>query len=192
MSHIVYLHGFNSSPRSIKAQQTQVWLARHGWADRFHCPALSHSPAAAAEQIATLLAGLDPAETTCIGSSLGGFYATWAAERFGCQSALINPAVRPYRLLDGLLGPQRNLYTGEEYQLEARHMDELIALEPASLSRDRYWLLLETADETLDYRDALAYYPNTRQTIFEGGDHSFQHWEHMLPQVMHWAGLLAT
>ncbi|GAB3259809.1 YqiA/YcfP family alpha/beta fold hydrolase [Chitinimonas naiadis] len=189
MNHIVYLHGFNSSPRSIKAQQTGTWLATHGWQAQFHCPALSYSPQAAATQIAAIMDQLNPAEVTCIGSSLGGFYATWAAERYGCQAALINPAVRPYRLLDGLQGTQRNLYTGEEYELQHHHMEELIALEPATLSPERYWLLLETADETLDYRHALQYYQGARQTVFEGGDHSFQHWSDMLPQVMRWAGL---
>lgn len=189
MKTLLYLHGFNSSPASEKASQTGAWLAEHGLAERFVCPALPPSPTAAAALIESLLHQLHPAEVTLVGSSLGGFYASWAAERFACRAVLVNPAVRPYRLLDGLLGMQRNLYTGEEYLLEAHHMHELTALEPAAITPARYWLLLETADETLDYRDALAYYRGCRQTVLEGGDHGFQSWLTMLPAVMTWAGL---
>ncbi|QDQ27230.1 esterase [Chitinimonas arctica] len=191
MRQILYLHGFNSSPLSLKSRQTQAWLEARGLAEHFHCPALPFSPAAAAAMIEDHFTRIDPLQTTCIGSSLGGFYATWAAERFACRAVLINPAVRPYRLLDGLLGPQRNLYSGEEYILAAHHMAELAALEPARLSQARYWLLAEEGDETLDYRDAVAYYAGCRQTVHEGGDHGFQRWQGMLPEVMAWAGLTA-
>lgn len=191
MTHLLYLHGFNSSPASIKARQTAAFLAGHGLADRFHAPALPYSPAAAAGLIAAEIERLGPAGLTVVGSSLGGFYATWAAERYGCAAVLINPAVRPYRLLAPLLGPQRNLYTDEAYVLTERHMDELVALEPAALHPERYWLLAETADETLDYRDAVAYYAGSRQTVIEGGDHGFQSWQRLLPEVAAHAGLIA-
>ncbi|WP_374352055.1 YqiA/YcfP family alpha/beta fold hydrolase [Chitinimonas sp.] len=191
MKQLLYLHGFNSSPASIKARQTGEWLAARGLQDHFVCPALPYSPAAAAALIEQLFARLDPADTTVVGSSLGGFYASWVAERFGCQAALINPAVRPQRLLIDYLGPQRNMYSGETYVLERHHMAELASLEPPAITPQRYWLLVETGDETLDYRDAVAYYAGCRQTVIEGGDHSLQSWTLLLPQVMAWAGLVA-
>ncbi|PHV12346.1 YqiA/YcfP family alpha/beta fold hydrolase [Chitinimonas sp. BJB300] len=191
MSKILYLHGFNSSPASQKAQQTQAWLAERGLAELFICPTLPSTPSAAAALIAQVIEQHGPANLTLLGSSLGGFLASWAAEQFDCRAVLINPAVRPAQLMQAYLGPQLNPYTGEEYLLEAHHIVELKALEPARISAKRYWLLLETGDETLNYRDALAYYPGCKQTIIEGGDHSFQHWEPMLPEVMAWASIPA-
>jgi hypothetical protein len=190
LQQLLYFHGFNSSPASTKARQTAAWLAARDLADRFHCPALPYSPQAAAELIANYFKRLDPATTTLVGSSLGGFYATWAAERFGCRAVLINPAVQPHRLLADYLGMQRNLYTGEAYRLEPAHMQALVAMEPEAITPSRYWLLAETGDETLDYRDAVAYYAGSRQTVMEGGDHSLQSWERLLPEVMDWAGLI--
>jgi hypothetical protein len=189
LKQLLYFHGFNSSPQSTKARQTAGWLAERGLGDRFHCPALPYSPQAAAALIARQFDRLDPVHTTLVGSSLGGFYATWAAERFGCRAVLINPAVRPQCLLVDYLGPQQNLYTGEQYRLERHHMDELAALEPATLTPSRYWLLVETGDETLDYRDAVTYYAGARQSVVNGGDHSLQSWLQWLPQVVVWAGV---
>lgn len=190
MNKLLYLHGFNSSPASDKARQTEASLRERGLSERFICPALPPSAEAAAATIAALIDAHGAANLTLVGSSLGGFLASWAAERFDVpRVVLINPAVRPARLLHAYLGPQRNLYTGEEYLLEAHHMDELVALEPPRITPARYWLLLETADETLDYRDALDYYAGCRQTVIAGGDHGFQNWGRLLPEVLSWAGL---
>ena len=190
MAKILYLHGFNSSPASQKAQQTHAWLAERGLAENLICPTLPSTPKAAAVFISQIMEQHDPREITVFGSSLGGFLASWVAEKYGCRAALINPAVRPAQLLHAYLGPQCNPYTGEEYLLEAHHMDELRALEPTSITTDRYWLLLETGDETLNYQDALSYYEGCKQTVFEGGDHSFQHWMEMLPELIAWAGVV--
>ncbi|MGQ5521770.1 YqiA/YcfP family alpha/beta fold hydrolase [Chitinimonas sp. PSY-7] len=190
MAKILYLHGFNSSPASQKAQQTHAWLAERSLAEHFICPTLPSTPKAAAMLITQLMEQHGPEGITLFGSSLGGFLASWAAEKYGCRAVLINPAVRPAQLLHAYLGLQRNPYSGEEYLLEAHHMDELKALEPAAITAERYWLLLETGDETLNYRDALAYYKGCKQTVIEGGDHSFQHWEPMLPELIAWAGVV--
>ncbi|MBV8658171.1 MAG: esterase [Burkholderiales bacterium] len=188
MPQLLYLHGFNSSPQSLKAQQTQAFMHARGLADAFHCPALPYSATGAARLIESTLSQLDPAETTVVGSSLGGFYATWVAERFGCRAVLINPAVQPQHLLVDYLGPQENLYTHERYELRPEHMAELAVLEPAAITPSRYWLLAETGDETLDYRRAVRYYAGARQTVTGGGDHSLQGWPALLPDVLAWAG----
>lgn len=187
MNPILYLHGFNSSPASHKAQVLQRYLSERGEAASFHCPALAPDPDEAAACIADLIAGLDT-PPVLIGSSLGGFFATWAAERFNTRAILVNPSVRPFERFQAYLGPQRNLYTGEEYVLTAQHVARLAALQVGRLTPARYWLLVETGDLTLDYREAVAAYAGCRQTIIEGGDHSFQSWERLLPQLMSAAG----
>lgn len=184
---LLYLHGFNSSPESVKARMLADYLSRQPAAPAFACPALPYAPDRAAELIAAAIEERG-GDVRLIGSSLGGYYATWAAERFGLRAALINPAVKPYRLLEDYLGPQQNLYTGERYVLTREHMAALAALEPARIAPTRYWLMVETGDETLDYREAVAYYAGARHSVIEGGDHGFQSWERYLPELLKWAG----
>jgi predicted esterase YcpF (UPF0227 family) len=107
------------------------------------------------------------------GSSLGGYYATWLAERHALRAVLINPAVRPYDLLEGHVGSQKNLHTGEEYEFTPAHVAELRALEVAAITPQRYLLMVETGDELLDYRHAVARYRGAQQCVIEGGDHGF-------------------
>lgn len=124
----VYLHGFNSSPAANKARLLRDRLAVLGRAPEFAAPALSHWPQEAIASVERLLAQSDAAHVTLVGSSLGGHYATWLAERHGCRAALVNPAVCPHALLAAGLGPQANLYTGEKYDLTPRHIEQLAAL----------------------------------------------------------------
>ena len=124
---LIYIHGFNSSPASFKAKLLRERLAARGRANEFAAPALPHGPAAAAALLADL-ARMHP-QALLVGSSLGGYYATWLAERFGLRAVLVNPAVRPYDLLAAYVGTQKNLHTGEEYDFTAQHIAELRALE---------------------------------------------------------------
>ena len=126
---IIYLHGFNSAPSSHKARTMGAWMEARGLAAQFVCPALPHVPNEAIRLIETERARHAPAQITLVGSSLGGFYATWVAEKHGLRAVLINPAVRPYAGLQALLGTQKNLYTGDEYQLTREHLAQLQALE---------------------------------------------------------------
>ena len=168
---LMYLHGFNSSPQSFKARLLQERMVALGRAGEFACPALSHRPNAAIAQVEALLAGRDPAGTTLVGSSLGGFYATWLAERYGVRAVLINPAVHPGDSLCAYLGIQKNLYTAEEYELTPEHLAELRALEVDAITPERYFLLVETGDELLDYRVAVERYRGCQQRVVPGGDH---------------------
>ncbi|UTH75885.1 YqiA/YcfP family alpha/beta fold hydrolase [Chromobacterium sp. IIBBL 290-4] len=184
--HIVYLHGFNSSPQSLKAGETAAWLAAHSPDIALHCPRLSPHPAEAIRQASALLDTLPP-DTALIGSSLGGFYATDLAEARGLRAALINPAIRPDRDLHRFLGEQTNPYTGEVYTLDERDMAALQAQCVATPALDRYWLLLGTCDEVLDWREAARHYRQNRQTIFNGDDHRLNNWPKVLPDVIAWA-----
>ncbi|WP_148713727.1 YqiA/YcfP family alpha/beta fold hydrolase [Chitinolyticbacter meiyuanensis] len=185
MVHLVYLHGFLSSPFSKKAQDTAVWMAEQGLADYFHCPEIPMEPKAATEALLAARAKLGGEPVCYIGSSLGGYLATWLVEEYGDRAVLINPAVHPYILLKQYVGPQHNYYTGEIHQIDERYADDLHALERAVSDPSRYWLLTQTGDEVLDYREAVTKYRGSRQDVIEGGDHAFQDYGRWLPAI--WA-----
>ncbi len=120
-----------------------------------------------------------------LGSSLGGFYATALCEHFGCRAVLINPAVYPYELLKDYIGEQTNPYTGERFTVKPEYMDELRSLAVPWLKHpQQLWLLQQTGDEVLDYRQALDRYRFSRSTIEMGGDHSFTEFERYPAQIL--------
>jgi uncharacterized protein len=190
LKRIVYLHGFNSSPASKKANQLLAWLAARGMADAFAAPHLHHRPARAMREFEAQYGERDADDLTLVGSSLGGFYATYLTEKYGFKSILVNPAVGAHLSLETFIGPQVNLYSGEKYEFTPAHIEELSALAVAKPGRlDRYWLMVETGDETLDYRQAVAFYCGAKQLVIEGGDHGFQAWQSLLPEVVAFAGI---
>ena len=179
---IVYIHGFNSSPQSFKARLLRERLAALGRAAEFAAPALLVSPRAAIALLRETVSGHPHA--ALIGSSLGGFYATWLAERLALRAVLVNPAVRPYDSLDGHVGRQKNYHTGEEYDFTAQHVAELRALEVEAITPERYLLLVGTADEVLDYRAAVARYRGCRQIVVAGGNHGLDNFGDYLDAVI--------
>lgn len=184
---LLYLHGFNSSPASKKAQQLIRACERLGIADQLRAPALRHHPRDAMHQCEQAITELGA--PLLIGSSLGGFYATYLTARHGLKALLINPAVRPHALFDGNLGPQQNLYSGEIWQLTLDHIHALAELEvspPTDPQRFQIWL--QTGDETLDYRQAEDYYRACALRIQPGGDHSYQGFAQQLPALLAFAG----
>lgn len=182
---IVYLHGFNSSPQSHKAQLLRRYLAERGLGEEFACPALPHTPLAAVRAIRSLL-GERP--VCYVGSSLGGFYATHLVETQGGKAVLINPAIEPHVGLAAYLGPQKNLYSGEPYELTNQHLAQWRELYVPAVTPERYLLLVETGDEVLDYRRALARYAGAEQLVIEGGDHSLRSFPEHLPRILRYAG----
>ncbi len=188
MKTIVYLHGFISSPKSRKAVMLGDYLAANEPGVRYLVPELHHRPAQAVSQVQWHCLGREPADLTLVGSSLGGFYATVVAEKLGCKAVLLNPAVHPHAHFARHLGAQTNLHTGERFELTARHIDELRALDVAAISRPgRYWLIVETGDEVLDYREAVAYFAGAHQTVIQGGDHALSSFAEHVPDIVAWA-----
>ena len=185
---LIYIHGFNSSARSFKAALVRSRMAALGRGSEFACPDLDHRPPRAIAQLEALLAGEKSAPVALIGSSLGGYYATYLAEQHGVRAALINPAVRPYDGLRPYLGPQRNLYTGAQYDFTARHLDALRALEVSRVTPEHYLLLVTTGDEVLDYRMATAKYNGCEQIVVEGGDHGFSGFVDYLDRFLAFCG----
>lgn len=181
---IVYLHGFNSSPYSGKAMQLGDHMLGLGRGDDYYCPALSNSPREAIAQVEKRLEN-HTGPVTLVGSSLGGFYATYLAEKHRWKAVLVNPAVHVHTLLRQALGPQTNWHTGEQWILTEDHLSELAAMDMARItSPERYLLMVQTGDEVLDYRDAVEYYAGARHIIETGGDHSFMGFERHLSTIL--------
>lgn len=157
--------------------------------EQYWCPALPHLPARAIAVIEAEIAKQSAASVTLIGSSLGGFYATYLAERHKLRAVLINPAVCPHRGLRTFLGVQRNLHTREQYELTEEHLRQMAELDCPRIDPSRYLLLVETLDEVLDYRQAVEKYQDARQIIIEGGDHSLKSFPEHLPLILEFARL---
>ena len=186
---LVYLHGFNSSPHSHKAQVMGSYLAARGLADRYVCPALPPLADDAIGIVQGLLEEKRGRPLCFVGSSLGGFYATYLAEKHAARAVLINPAVDPHVGLRAYLGPQKNLHTGEPYELTEAHLAQWAKLVAPRITPERYLLLVETGDEVLDYRKAVARYAGAEQVVVQGGDHSLQSFPDQLPRILRFAGL---
>lgn len=188
---IIYLHGFNSAPSSHKARSMFEYMDQRGLGAKFACPALPHQPRAAVRLLESELARHAGESVTFVGSSLGGFYATWLAERHHCRAVLVQPAVTPHTGLESYLGTQKNLYTGAEYELTRAHLEGWRELLVDNIDAERYLLLLETGDEVLDYRDAVRRFEGARMVIRQGGDHMMQSFAEHLPRILAFAGLAA-
>lgn len=182
----IYIHGFNSSPNAHKAVQMGQWLARNKPQAEYLAPALSPYPAVAQAQLQSLFDRSQNNDYTyLIGSSLGGYFACYFAERLQCKAVLINPSVYPYHSLLQYLGENENYHTGEKYTLEESHAEELRAMEVSQLSHpEKVWVLLQTGDETLDFKEAATKYTCSPCAIEYGGDHSFQNFERWIPNIV--------
>jgi uncharacterized protein len=190
---ILYLHGFRSGPQSQKVQELSKRLAQRGLAETLWCEQLSPVPIEAVAQAeAAILAarakGLTP---TLFGSSLGGFYATHLAEKHGLRALLINPLV----LHGGMdpaafIGEHQMIYSPERFCFTAEHVAQIAALAVPRLTQaGLMWLLAETGDEVLDWREAVRFYAGARQTVLPGGDHGFSRWPDYLDVAIKFAGL---
>ena len=188
---LIYIHGFNSSARSFKAGLLRDRMVQLGLGADYACPDLAHRPRQAMAQLEALIAGSPRAATALVGSSLGGFYATWLAEKYRLKAVLVNPAVRPYELLHDYLGPQKNLYTGAEYELTEQHLAEMCELEVATITPERYLLMVQTGDEVLDYRQAVAKYHCAKQIVVGGGDHGFSNFADYLDTTLEFCGIVS-
>lgn len=185
---ILYIHGLNSSPASLKASLLRRAMEQLGLHEQLRVPALHHHPRQAIAQLETLVAELG--RPVLVGSSLGGYYATYLAQRHGLSALLINPAVHPHLRFDGYLGPQKNFYSDETWDLTTDHITALAELAVADLQQPaRYQVWLQTGDETLDYRDAQAYYRACALRIQAGGDHGFRGFADRLPMLFAFAGI---
>jgi len=183
MSDVLYIHGFNSSPQSLKAELTKEYLINNHPSIDFHCPQLANTPLAAIAQLEEILRVNPDGQWSLIGSSLGGYFSTYLAEKFAIPAVLINPAVRPFELLADYIGEQVNPYTNEVYRVEAEHIEHLKSLEHKKLTKNLYKIMVQTGDEVLDYRQAVEKYQGCQLVVQQGGDHGFLDYEKCLPDI---------
>jgi hypothetical protein len=188
---ILYLHGFRSSPESRKAQQLRALMHARGLDGDFVCPQLPASPRAAAA-VALAAAQLEPVERLAlIGSSLGGYYATWLAERLGCRAVLLNPAIRPYDDLKAHLGRQPVYHSDATIDMKPEYLDELLALECPRITRpERYFLVAATGDALIDWRTMVARYAGCRRHVIEGSDHELSDFPQVAGEVLAFCGVV--
>ena len=190
-THLLYLHGFRSSPQSAKARITAAWMRHHRPEVAWWCPQLPPSPRNAMRMLFERLATWPAAQTGVIGSSLGGFYATAVAERLGCRAVLLNPAIDPARDLVAAIGETTAWHSDERFEFRAEFIDELLALAPAELTYlDRYFAVIAKGDEVLSWAEMTTRYQGCKVKLLEGGDHALSDFADHLPEVMTFLGLL--
>lgn len=186
VTHLLYLHGFRSSPKSFKAQRMHAWMAARRPEVLWCCPQLPPSPAAAWALIQGLIADWPRATMAVVGSSLGGFYATAVAEATGCRAMLLNPAVDPARDLAAYIGEQTAFHTPEErFFFRPEFIDELRALTVPAITRpDRYGAVIAQGDELLSWQEMTGRYPGARVKLLAGSDHAISDFDDHLPFVL--------
>lgn len=185
-THLLYLHGFRSSPQSAKARLTAAAVASRHPGVTWLCPALPASPQQAMDEVLQAMADWPCESMAVMGSSLGGFYATWLAERFGCKAVLLNPAVHPARDLAAQIGDQTLWHDPQQhFTFDQSHVDELKAQEIARVSLPvRYFAVIAQGDEVLDWREMLAHYPGATVKLLPGGDHALSDFDQHLDQAL--------
>jgi predicted esterase YcpF (UPF0227 family) len=182
---ILYLHGFRSSPLSMKATLMAAHMQKLGRSADYVCPQLPASPKLAIELAQRLCQNVNPAELAIVGSSLGGYYATWLAEQVGCRAVLLNPAVKPPRDLESYVGVTTHYHSDEPFEFKSAYVDELRSFAIERITRpERYFLIAATGDEVLDYREMVAHYPQARQIVIQGSDHSISEFSDYVEPVL--------
>ncbi|MCG9678143.1 esterase YqiA [Vibrio sp. Isolate24] len=178
-SLLLYIHGFNSSPLSHKVNVMKEYCQQYRPDIKVVVPQLPCFPKQAAECLLDIIeTHLNDYQIGLVGSSLGGYMSMWLNAQFGFRAVVVNPAVKPYELLSDYLGEQENPYTQQRYVLKDTHIDELKVLDtPVIKQPEDFWLLQQTADEVLDYRQAVEKFSGAKQTVEQGGDHSFVDFE---------------
>ena len=177
-THLLYLHGFRSSPQSIKARQVAARVRGGHPKVTWWCPQLPPSPRTALDMVMEGIV-LWPPTMAVIGSSLGGFYATWLAQAKNCKAVLLNPAVNPARDLAKYIGEQTAWHDpGERFFFEPRFVEELRALECGPLAHpEKTFAIIAKGDEVLDWREMTGRYAGAAIKLLERGDHALSDFE---------------
>lgn len=191
VTHLLYLHGFRSSPQSFKARRMHAWMQAHRPDVTWWCPQLPPSPREAIALIEGGMAGWPRDRMAVVGSSLGGFYATVVAERTGCRAVLLNPAIDPARDLAAYIGEQTAFHDpAERFFFRAEFVDELRAMAPAAITRPaRYFGVFAKGDELLDWREMTSRYAGATVKLLEGSDHALSDFDEHLGDVVAFLGL---
>ena len=189
-THLLYLHGFRSSPRSAKAERVAQWVRERAPRLTWWCPQLPPSPREAVELLAHGTRGWPLDRMAVIGSSLGGFYATVLAERLQCPAVLLNPAVDPARDLSRYIGENTAWHGDDRFYFRPEYVDELRRLTPGRLTRpSNYFAVIAPGDEVLAWREMSGRYRGCPLRIVEGSDHALSDFDEHLPHILHFLEL---
>ncbi len=185
-THLLYLHGFRSSPASFKARRLHAWLQANRPDVLWWCPQLPPSPRAAMALVERGIEDWPHERMAVVGSSLGGFYAAWVAERHGCPAVLLNPAVNPARDLAAFIGELTAFHDpGEHFFFRPEYVDELRALTlPANTHPERICAVIAKGDEVLDWREMSARCAGATLRLLEDGDHALSDFDAHLPHLL--------
>lgn len=185
ITHLLYLHGFRSSPQSTKARQVAARVQAQHPGVTWWCPQLPPSPREAMQMVAGGIAGWPHGRMAVVGSSLGGFYATWVAQQTGCRAALLNPAVYPARDLAKYIGEQTTWHDpAEHFYFKAEYVDELRALQvDPQAAQAPVFAIIAKGDEVLDWREMTGRYPGARTKLLEGGDHALSDFDEHIDEL---------
>jgi uncharacterized protein len=189
-THLLYLHGFRSSPQSAKAQRMAAWVKKNAPRLTWWCPQLPPSPREAIEILTLGVADWPVDRMAIVGSSLGGFYATVLAERLGCKAGLINPAVDPARDLAKYIGETTAWHSEDRFFFLPEYVNQLREMTPVELAEpSRYFAIIATGDEVLDWREMSERYRGCHLRIVEGSDHALSDFDTHLPHLLHFLQL---
>jgi uncharacterized protein len=190
-THLLYLHGFRSSPKSFKAQRMAAWLAAHRPGIHWWCPQLPPSPREAMALVMRGIAAWPDGSSAVLGSSLGGFYATAVAQARGWPAVVMNPAVDPARDLAAYIGEQTAFRDPQQhFFFRAEFVDELRALAVAQPSHcGRYLPIIAKGDELLSWQEMVAQHPGPPLRLVAGSDHALSDFDEHLPHLLHFLGL---
>lgn len=189
---LLYLHGFNSSPDSLKAQLIKQYMVANQYADRLLCPQIPEAPEEARAFLELLVEQhIEDFNLSFVGSSLGGYYATYLAEKYSGTAVLVNPSVKPYETLAQYLGENKFYFEDGSWEFNETHIQQLKSIDTEIITApERYMVLLQTGDETLDYRQAESKYSNSNCIIEQGGDHGFDRFERHIPKIIEFSKIL--
>ncbi len=177
MTKILYLHGFASSANSTKANLINAFINENAKSTQILIPDLDNDIESAYHQIDLIIKKESP--SSIIGSSLGGFYATYFSNKYNLRCVNVNPAVPPIDMSE-YLGENQNYSTGEKFIVNDHHLELLETMNQKIkfLKRPKNFLtLIQSGDEVLDYKYAIKYFASSRVEIKFGGNHSFEAFE---------------
>ena len=191
LTHLLYLHGFRSSPQSSRARRVGAWVAANRPDLVWWCPQLPASPAQAMRDLVSGISTWPLQRMAVLGSSLGGFYATVVAEETGCRAVLLNPAVDPARDLVTAIGETTAWHSDEAFVFRPEYVDELrVMAPPVQLTcHEPYYAVIAKGDEVLSWREMSARYAGCRIRLVEGSDHALGDFDAHLPSIVEFLGL---
>ena len=181
---ILYIHGWNSYKDARKAVllKNEISSSKNFEVDSI---TLKSHPKEAIQQLSNYIEDhKEQRKVHLIGSSLGGYYATFLSEKYNLKAAMINPAVWAYKIFKNDMGTNENLNTGEKYFIDDLWVQSLKDIFIENITVKNYLVLLQTGDQTLNYKFAKQYFEGSNIIIDEGGSHSFENLELKIPEML--------